>query len=1519
MHKLILFIISLLFAVTGLQAQSFDSLKKEYDAFVKKDLPQDAIAVLEKIQQKAQSERSDWYFYWASHEKNLLSSRKDWKHFRDYEKKMQEELKAYASPVVDMYQLRNKRDELKSFVKANAEILKTTKSDRFYSDRFRYRDFMFSPVLPSFIDNDYEFGLWMLMSGDLQISSDLREYFGDRYPQSAFVEFANLKTEAEFESFRKRFEGRAVALLAQAHLLQSRFDRLENDELASSSDFIKLREDCLSCSKLASSLSGAEKKIASCCETPKTLVEVMDKKDVNCSIENSVVTIVSRNASSVSFFLKDEAGKEVLERHLAVPGSKYYVQDTLTINLPALDDGLYTFQYGFGPATELSKPENYEKYSLSFSWRTDSRGTGIFVADQLSGKPLETVDLELVSGNESQKFKGILLKDGFAYLPSGVVLHKNSKMTLMCTAQSGRKLRSRTVTINASPSYADAQTSLSALILTDKGAYTPEETVRFKAVLYLKGTDMARAEEGTRAIVFLVDPDGKICYEETFPISGMSSLNGSLSLKALNRTGFCRLGVKVDGNILTEQLIRVDEFVLPNFDIEWASSGALVPDEEGKVCLKGRIVSASGRPLDSSLVSYTLHVNSDETVTKQGPLSVDSMGNFCLVKRIQEDAGWTAYSLTVKITDLSGEVKEFSNFWTYSKPEKETKASHCFERVGKETLPCVRVTAGNKTAWVMAEIFGTGGHPLERKLVKVLTGKDGTAQSEIAFPYRNTYPEMIVMALQYFQDGQFHSESFLCRMHPEKYVLPMEFTRFTDFTSPGKTASFRVHTLPEVEACLSVYDKSADQMHPCVWESQTPLSDASFCMWGYRSSCGCDKSHRFSPMYMIRGNAKESIDYQNVGIIGYKPSSNSSPAVRSDFRTVLAWEPELRSGTNGDIDFDFVIADKLSTFAVQLFAHDATMRNAALRREILVTLPVQISAFPPRYLYDTDTCLLRFSLSNNYTVPVSGVFTIEGESRGVTIPAKGSLPVSFELSVDGLAGTAKELVAVFHPDGEGLAGDALKLSIPVREPRQTLTESHSAVLQNTSDKEELIKGLRRQFVNGSGAEASLEELSIREMLSACLPELTAASTENVIDNLNALYSDAVLSRMGYAGLDSTARGETLDKVLACCNSDGGFAWFPGMRSSRIVTAWVMATAARAGLEGIVRDTTVRYLDGCLMNAASEKALVGSCPLETYLYARSLYPQVPLNTASLDRKQLKQVRKDISKALIPSGDRGKQGDTFGKVRRTLTLNALLKAPELAREFGLVSTGKMRRSIASDMESLRQYAQPHKGGGMYWPGSSNQVINLLEGELQTHVMLCELFEGTSLADDIRMWIMLQKETQHWKSCPAYAEALACVQKASDRVLDTRVVALSASFTLTFDDIRMAANGFSIESECYKEGKKLSDGDTLKVGDRVRLVTKVSSDDMRSFVQLTVPRPANLLPVDQRSSSFWGGWYSVRADRTEYWFETCHEMMTLVEDCYVTAQGSFHSASKSIECLYAPHYRANEKASEVLVSRF
>ena len=390
-------------------------------------------------------------------------------------------------------------------------------------------------------------------------------------------------------------------------------------------------------------------------------------------------------------------------------------------------------------------------------------------------------------------------------------------------------------------------------------------------------------------------------------------------------------------------------------------------------------------------------------------------------------------------------------------------------------------------------------------------------------------------------------------------------------------------------------------------------------------------------------------------------------------------------------------------------------------------------------------------------------------------------------------------------------------------------------------------------------------------------------------------------------------------------------------------------------------------------------------MEQYAYIRSLYSSVPFdvslqtkNDKSEYARNFKEFKKSVKDYLVPSAKegRGLDGQILAKARRVKTL-ANLSGDDaglaLASAWGLrfAAESKMNQSISADVRSLLEYAVQHPDGGWYYPNAVMPFRGLLESEAYAHAMLCDLLlspvtelvvrqtssvtepvEVTSttevasaaevtakqIADGIRLWLMLQKETQKWDEDPAFVDALNSVLYGSPDILAAKVISLTKTYSAPFSKVKAAGNGFSIERHFYKEvagegGKanrlEIFPGMRVCVGDKVTAEYQIWNQENRSFVKLTAPREAAFRPVNQLSGAYgwwlrplslngiWSvtpqGYRDVKTDRTEYWFDVYPEEKTSVsEDFYVTQEGIFTAPAVTVESLYAPHYRANDEYS-------
>ena len=879
----------------------------------------------------------------------------------------------------------------------------------------------------------------------------------------------------------------------------------------------------------------------------------------------------------------------------------------------------------------------------------------------------------------------------------------------------------------------------------------------------------------------------------------------------------------------------------------------------------------------------------------------------------------------------------------------------------------LQVGATNGPTWAVVELYGSGDILLEQKMVK-LSGEKGKPGSlvTIRFPYKDSYPSSVRLRVFWFKNAGSRNYSMYVNNEEKRSFLPLEFTRFLDTTAPGHEYTFSVRTDAGVECAATIYDVSTETVMPNRW-SRVIAPGKPWPTVSYEEACGTnDSGYFFSTKGMGRMVMKssantinmemevaeeESISFDRAVPVAYGMADDAAYGddavpVREDFASTVAWEPFLRSDRNGVIDFTFRTTDKLSRYYVQLFAHDKDMRTNVLCSEMTITLPVKVSVVEPQNLYEGDRYVVRVGVANSCDKKVGGKLnvrfvegddyrdgrTISSKSIRLNVPARGNASSSVELKSVGDISRLGMLIS-FDADDKQLGSDAVFVTVPVSAPVQTITEAHSAVLHPDDDRTELENMLRSMFVNSDGLDAGMREISIRQMLGEALPGSIEPESDNVLALTDALYARYLLSKLTGEQFDNA---EIESGIRACRNSDGGFAWFEGMKSSSVVTAVVLERFAAMGRKFDGSEAAVRYLDLAQFGSSRLPYWCGGITNAKYMYVRAMYADVPFSTKGLDADMLKDFRKYAREYLVPSEGRGLEGRILDKARRLLTLRILMSSSAgeaLARSWSVASVARLASSLKADTESLYEYAVGHKCGGMYYPNAVMPFRGLLESELYAHSLLCDLLattERSDIANGIRLWMMIQKETQQWDSDPAFIQALNSVFQGGEEVLATKVMALTATVELPFSGIRAAGNGFTVERKYYvshEEGewKELQEGDVLAVGDAVRADYRIWNEENRSFVRLSVPRPACLRPEDQLSGRYgwWlsplraDGWYvfspqgyhCVKSDRTEYWFDSYpEEHTTISESFFVTQEGTFQSAVPEIESLYAPHYRAN-----------
>ena len=1741
--------------------KSVAQLWKDYEAARKADRPQRQMEILKDIQSVALKQRLPWDFYRAGDTYVDVAASRNWKVRDSLYTQFQKDIEAFDEPVLTFYNSRYSISGKEEFLKKNKARLENGRHTEFYDNDNNLSSQIYSPVIKDLIANDWQYALWSLILGNRWnsyytkgFSEMLEESLGGKYPDAAFLEYTraawqddDFRRKEQLEEYARKYDGKAVALMARQSLLQMEFSKLNTND-GTSADFRALRERCAAFEKDRKAFSGSEKKIADC-TSAESLIESLDDKQVSFSIEDGLLKASLRNLPGITVTVKDK-DRKVWSTRLDNPVKSYYVQDSVSVRLPAFDDGAYTVECAEG---KIASESDYKRYGLSSAQKEDAVGYAVYVTRAKSGEPVKKVDVTLMDNKEKvvAELKDFALREGFTYLPKDFTgkfdkdRWKNRLSFSMRDADGTLRKTQVSSLANTNDIDRSVDDETFASIFVDRSAFNPGETVQFKVVTYYGDKRVKLSTlEGKTLTVKLYDAQDKEVGSKELKTNEFGSAAGSFVLERAERNGMFRIRVESGGRHLCSTQVRVDDFVLPTFDLSFDPDPNLYfPGDSIEV--KGTLKSYSGHSLAAADVRYT--VTEGGSVVAEGVLHPDRDGKFTIRFKSGQNR-YLYYNVNVTVSDSTGETLEWNtgrniqrqipfsatlenradanvtmleehrwtededyergvvsgdlirlslNTETYSqnvvKDRKSLRINYTlkfgdkvlaegrarpgdileFDTAGSPSgLYVFRAVATDKDVfgnevkstvvfdilkvregdtmlnadvrnlfmasdkdggvtltigttegpvWAVVELFGSGNVVLGSKLVHLegVKGRKGSLET-VRFAWPDSAPDIVRVNVLYFKD--YHQYTFAKQFDrsARRLELPLAFTRFLDKTSPASSYSFEIGTKPGVECVATIFDKSSERIQANRW-SRIYMSGPEGPSVYFRTTTGMDRSE-YRVMYrgggvMMKGatangvrvyddmmvesaaapmeapmmldRAEEEVLNETV-VVGYAASAKETAdddmgadiAVREDFAKTIAFEPFLRSDADGKITFNFTNADKLSTFIVQLFAHDKDMDNSVLRQEMVVTVPAKVSLVEPQYLYAGDRYIVKASLSSGVDETLAGRLRIDlydGKDYRNSAPISSTVKtlslgprevLSDELEIE--VPDIKELgiKLTFIADREDYGSDAVFVSVPVYKAVQTITEAHSSILHSGESMEALVAQLRGEFTNGPADDAEVKVISIIDMVREALPDKVEPASENALDLSEALYVRMVAARLGVTSTSSVSDKELLDKLLACRDSDGGFAWFKDMDSSPVITAVLLDRYAKLRWHGLdsgaispeVIADAVKYLDKVFFGDGKRPIWCGGLSEEQYVSVRVQYPEVEFSTKGIDSKQLKEFRKRMKEYLTPKKERGLNGYILAKARRLHALVSLAGSDggrRLAAAWGVrLGTGsKLRKSAVKDLASLLEYAVGHKSGGWYYPNAVMPFRGLLESEAYAHAFIADLLrdrqsymdknpdtaEALSIADGISLWLMVQKETQKWDEDAAFIDAISSILDASESILETKVVSLTKTFTKPFAEVEKYGNGFTVERRFFVERtsdgkvsrKEIADGEMLAIGDKILAEYRIWNEENRSFVRLTAPRPANLRPANQLSGHYgwWlrplsvAGWHtfsphgyrSVLTDRTEYWFDAYPEENTVItEEFLVTQAGSFQTPAVSIESLYAPHYRAGDRARAPLLSR-
>ena len=998
---------------------------------------------------------------------------------------------------------------------------------------------------------------------------------------------------------------------------------------------------------------------------------------------------------------------------------------------------------------------------------------------------------------------------------------------------------------------------------------------------------------------------------------------------------------------------------------------------------------------------------------------------------ILNDIPCGAYRLTITYTDGDKEYSETQHFMLWGEG-KHTVSSYALYTTAVKTSSVA--TGDEAVLYVGTRHSNVYVHyyvKVEDRVVDKGTLRLTDETSALRIPVKEGWRGWMTIDLVAIKEGVKRISRKSISIEDKSTLLNVHLATLRNPLEPGDTEQCTLSVSDywgnpvRAALTLSIYDAALDTYGQNYWDialapqrtgKAIEIDENSWSAWSYNSyvrmpsptlpkyyalPCDLNQEQIFHSMALptTRGLAKnragldtsesEAMVLNEVALQDEEVAAGAGDKEISDIhlRTALShtalFLPTLHTDERGHASFSFTAPDLLTEWHIKGIAHTKDLKHGRMSVNFITRKALMVQPNVPRFLYEGDACDFTAKVTNSSEEPMEVTVQLtlgpEAHTKALHIDSHSSIAATFPITApEGATALTYRITAQGTRYSDGELG-----TIAILPRRALVTETMALYTHGTEKREFIFDALR---TNDS---KTLEHKSLRlDIVSTpawyaieALPPLCQEENPSIEQLFHRYYATAMGTRLidthpeveGYADFfrrDSltTLQYSLLKRLSEAQRTDGGWAWMEGFDSDRYTTQLIIKGLGELeAMEciGIAQNDTlyamvkqgIAYLDkhymGTYDRAKQKPKTLGSYELH-YLYTRSFFPEMPF-TGVKDT-----AYRHYAKLLLK--DKAKRGTLMQKALKMLTLVRMAETDKA----GKVAEVVLQSSLSSDEM------------GLYWrdntPGYSWDC-----NPIATQALLIEAFAELGQPADIiarmQQWLLKQKQTTHWSSSIATAQAVhALVMTSSDKqMLSTshdikvrvggkvqgevqsghlgriqqewkaeditpqlakvsleRETASPSWGAMTWqyleepDKVKASGTGLSLTITYYRvetsdRGEKLTriDADTpLSKGDRVRVRIKYTADRAMDYVELHLRRPAALEPVSTRSGytySRGGSYYrSIENTKTTFYFHHINKGTGTIDcDLWVNQSGNYSCGVSTLQCMYAPEFVATAKS--------
>ncbi|WP_445716272.1 alpha-2-macroglobulin family protein [Flavobacterium sp.] len=540
---------------------------------------------------------------------------------------------------------------------------------------------------------------------------------------------------------------------------------------------------------------------------------------------------------------------------------------------------------------------------------------------------------------------------------------------------------------------------------------------------------------------------------------------------------------------------------------------------------------------------------------------------------------------------------------------------------------------------------------------------------------------------------------------------------------------------------------------------------------------------------------------------------------RSNFNETAFFYPHIKTDSNGKFSFQFTTPESLTKWKLRLLGHNKNSESGYFESSIISQKDVMIQTNMPRFVREKDEITLTAKVVNlthevksgnamlllfdaTTMQPIDAIAKNNSNVKAFNCKSKESVPVSWTISIpEGVQGLQYKIVAK-----SGNFSDGEENILPVMSNKVLLTESIPIWVKGNSKKEYVFDNLKnntskslknhlftleytsnptwlalqslpylmeyehecaeqtfsRYYGNFIATEIISSNTKIADLFESWKnnPKAVSKLTQNeelksivlnetpwLLDAENEELKNKRLALLMDLNTMKESQDKTIKKIEEKQLDSGGFAWFDGGEENIFITQHIVSgfghlsklfPEKKSEFKNIT-SKAIPYLDSKYISQSMlNNDFINYYTYSNlhYLYARSFYlEEFPIS---------KKIDSIINIQKVEFKAKWLNYSLYQKGLLAITMN----------RFG---DKKFAEKIIAN---LKETVARNDDFGMYWIENKNGYY-WYQSAIETQALLIEAFseieKDNKLVDELKVWLLKQKQLKHWPTTKATTEAI------------------------------------------------------------------------------------------------------------------------------------------------------------------